>query len=68
MYEQHRISTALAGGAALIQIRKLVAEAGHASRTEIGRRVCALFEFVDARGKPQVASCVRARRTLEAAR
>ena len=68
MYKQHRIPTTLAQSTALIQVRKLVADAGDASRTEIGRRVCARFGFLDARGKPQVASCMQALRALEAAR
>ena len=68
MYEQHRIPTTLAQGPALIQIRKLVTDAGNVSRTEIGRRVCALFGFLDAHGKPQIASCMQALRALEAAR
>ncbi len=68
MYEQHRIPTTLARGPALIQVRKLVADAGDASRTEIGRQVCARFGFLDAHGKPQVASCMQALRALAAAR
>ena len=68
MYEQHRIPTTLARGSALIQVRKLVTDAGDVSRTEIGRRVCALFGFLDAHGKPQIASCMQALRALEAAR
>ena len=68
MYKQHRIPTTLAQSTALMQVRKLVADAGDASRTEIGRWVCARFGFLDARGKPQLASCMQALRALEAAR
>ena len=68
MYEQHRIPTTLAQGPALIEVRKLVADAGDASRTEIGRLVCARFGFLDAHGKPQLASCMQALRALDAAR
>ena len=65
MYEQHRIPATLAEDKALAQVRALVATAGSASRTEIGRRVCALFGFRDARERLQVASCMRALRRLE---
>ena len=65
MYEQHRIPATLAEDKALAQVRALVATAGSASRTEIGRRVCTLFEFRDARDRLQVASCMQALRHLE---
>ncbi len=45
-----------------------MADAGDTSRTEIGRQVCARFGFLDAHGKPQVASCMQALRALAAAR
>jgi len=67
MYEQHRIPATLAQPTALIQVRKLVADAGDAGRTEIGRRVCTLFGFHDARGQPQLASCMQALCALEKA-
>ena len=65
MYEQHRIPATLAEDKALAQVRALVATAASASRTEIGRRVCALFGFRDARDRLQVASCMQALRQLE---
>jgi len=68
MYEQHRIPTTLAQSSALIQVRQLVADAGDVTRTEIGRRVCNLFGFLDALGNLQLASCMRALRSLEQAR
>ena len=65
MYEQNRIPATLAEDKALGQVRALVAAAGSASRTEIGRRVCTLFGFRDARDRLQVASCMQALRHLE---
>lgn len=65
MYEQNRIPATLAEDKALVQVRALLAAAGSASRTEIGRRVCTLFGFRDARGRLQVASCMQALRRLE---
>ena len=65
MYEQHRIPATLAEDKALAQVKALVATAGSASRTEIGRRVCTLFGFRDARDRLQVASCMQALRRLE---
>ena len=67
MYEQHRIPCTLSNPASLARVKALVAAAGSASRMEIGRRVCQLFGFLDARGQPQLASCLRALRTLDAA-
>ena len=64
MYQQHRIPSTLAQPAALTQVRQLLAAAGSASRTEIGRRVCACFGFLNAHGQPQLASCLQALRAL----
>ena len=67
MYEQHRIPSTLASPEGLARVKALLAAAGSASRTAIGRQVCELFQFLDARGRPQLASCLRALRALEAA-
>ena len=67
MYEQHRIPSTLSSPESLPRVKALVAEAGAASRMEIGRRVCRMFSFLDARGQPQLASCAQALRALDAA-
>ena len=67
MYEQHRIPATLSNPETLARVKALVAAADSASRMEIGRRVCQLCGFLDARGQPQLASCLRALRTLDAA-
>ena len=67
MYEQHRIPATLSNPETLARVKALIAAAGSASRMEIGRRVCQLLGFLDARGQPQLASCLQALRTLDAA-
>ena len=67
MYEQHRIPSTLSDPETLARVKALVAAAGSASRIEISRRVCVLLGFLDARGRPQLASCMRALRALDAA-
>ena len=67
MYEQHRIPSTLSDPETLARVKALMAAAGSASRMEISRRVCVLFGFLDARGRPQLASCMQALRTLDAA-
>ncbi len=62
MYEQHRIPSTLSDPETLARVKVLMAAAGSASR-----RVCALLGFLDARGRPQLASCMRALRALDAA-
>ena len=59
MYEQHRIPSTLSNPASLARVKALVAAAGSGNRQ--------LFGFLDARGQPQLASCLRALRTLDAA-
>ena len=52
MYEQHRIAQTLPSVEPMVRLQDLLAQAGCASRTEIGRRACRLFGFLDARGQP----------------
>ncbi len=66
MQEQNRIFSTLSSPDAIAQVRKLLAAAGPASRTEVGRRVCRLFAFEDSRGQLQIAGCMQALRSLEA--
>ena len=66
MQEQNRIFSTLSGPHAIARVQKLLAAAGPASRTEVGRRVCRLFAFHNARGQLQIAGCMQALRSLEA--
>ena len=67
MLDQHCIVATLATAAAVATVQVLLAEAGDASRTEIARRVCREFGFLDSRGRLQMASCQKALRSLHAA-
>ena len=67
MVDQHCIVATLATAAAVATVEVLLAEAGDASRTEIARRVCREFGFLDSRGQLQMASCQKALRSLHAA-
>ena len=64
MYEQNRIPATLASPEAVVRVKALLAAAGAASCTQIGRQVCELFGFQDARKRPQLASCLQALRAL----
>ena len=66
MYEQNQIASTLASADGINRLQDLLAQAGSASRTEMGRRVCQAFGFQDARGRPQLAGCMKALRTLDA--
>ena len=67
MYEQNRIPATLASPEAMARVKALLAAAGAASRTAVGRQVCELLGFQDACGRPQLASCMQALRALDAA-
>ena len=66
MHEQNQIGSTLASADGTAQLKDLLAQAGSVSRTEVGRRVCELFGFHDALGRPQLAGCMKALRRLEA--
>ena len=67
MYEQDRIPATLTSPEAVARAKALLAAAGAASRTAIGRQVCERFGFHDSRGRPQLASCMHSLRALDAA-
>ena len=48
------------------QLVALLESAEFESRTALSRRVCVDFDFHDARGRPQIAGCQKALRSLEA--
>ena len=66
MHEQNQIGSTLASADGTARLKDLLAQADSASRTEVGRRVCELFGFHDALGRPQLAGCMKALRRLEA--
>lgn len=65
--EQNRILATLSSPHAIARVQKLLAAADPASRTEMGRRICRLFVFQNSRGQLQIAGCMHALRSLEAA-
>ena len=66
MHEQNQIASTLSSADGTTRLKDLLAQADSASRTEVGRRVCQLFGFHDARGRPQLAGCMKALRALDA--
>lgn len=66
MHKQNQIAATLTSADGTTRLKELLAQAGSASRTECGRRVCQLFRFHDARGRPQLAGCMKALRALDA--
>ena len=66
MFEQNQIAQILSSAEATVRLKELLSQAGSANRTEIGRRACQLFGFQGARGRPQLAGCLKALRTLDA--
>ena len=65
MYEQNRILTSVTSAAGEARVRMLMAAESCASRSALGRRVCEVFGFYDALGRPQQAGCMKALRTLD---
>ena len=57
---QSQISRALRDEAAVARIASILSQEQFESRRALGRRVCAEFSFADARGRPQLASCLAA--------
>ncbi len=66
MHEQSQIASTLSSADGMTRLKDLLAEPGGASRTELGRRVCQRFGFLDALGRPQLAGCMKALRALQA--
>ena len=67
MEQQHQIKRTLATPDSIEAILRLLADGAHSSRTSLARSTCTQFGFVDARGRPQTAGCVKALRELERA-
>ena len=66
MVNQNRVARILGSREAIRSLQVLLAETGTVSRSEIVRRVCQRFEFVDSLGRWQPASCQKALRGLHA--
>lgn len=65
MQAQHQIKRTLSQPQALARVHALQASLAQAHRTALADRVCAEFDFIDARGRLQRAGCLKALRTLE---
>ena len=65
MLRQNQIHRTLHEPAAHARLAQILARTDGASRNAVGRRVCEAFDFLDARGRPQVAGCLQALRSLE---
>jgi len=66
MRVQNQIKRTLSGPQGLERTRALLEESAEAHRTAIADQLCVEFGFVDARGRAQRASCLKALRQLEA--
>ena len=64
--QQHRILETISKPAGLARLAALLASESFPHRTAIAQRVCAAFGFHDARGTPQLSTCLKALRTLHA--
>ena len=57
---QSQISRTLRDGAAVARIASILSHEQFDSRRALGRRICGEFSFFDARGRPQLAGCMKA--------
>ena len=57
---QSRISRTLRDGAAIARVAAILSRERFDSRSALGRRICEEFSFTDARGRLQVAGCMKA--------
>jgi len=64
MERQHQIKRTLSAPESIEVIRRLLAEGVHGSRASLAGDLCRRFGFVDARGRAQIAGCVKAMREL----
>jgi len=64
MERQHQIKRTLSAPESIEVIRRLLAEGVHGSRASLAGDLCRRFGFVDARGRDQIAGCVKAMREL----
>ena len=57
---QSQISRTLRDEAAVSRISAILAQEQFDSRSDLGRRICEEFSFLDVRGRPQLAGCMKA--------
>ncbi|RLA38908.1 MAG: IS4 family transposase [Gammaproteobacteria bacterium] len=67
MIIQNQIKRTISTPSNIEYIRQLLENEDILHRTDLARRVCKQFEFYDARGETQIASCMKALRRLEQA-
>ena len=65
MESQSQIKRSLSAPEAIEHVRTLLAGEGAVQRTQLAEAVCERFGFYDARGRAQVAGCLKALRELE---
>ena len=63
---QSQISRTLRSASGRERVSVLLAQESFSSRQSLGRRVCEEFSFVDPRGRPQIATCLKALISLAA--
>ena len=66
MLAQNQIARTLGDAAARSRIAGILVQESFVSRHAVGRRLCDEFGFFDARGRPQLAGCLKALTALEA--
>ena len=57
---QSQISRTLRDEAAVSRISAILSQEQFDSRSDLGRRICEEFSFIDVRGRPQLAGCMKA--------
>ena len=57
---QSQISRTLRDEAAVSRISAILSQERFDSRSDLGRRICEEFSFIDVRGRPQLAGCMKA--------
>ena len=67
MEHQNQILQTLRAPESQARLERIVAQEALHNRAAVGRRVCAEFGFVDARGSAQLAGCLKALNTLDKA-
>jgi len=62
---QNQIKRTLSEEQNIEHIREVLGREGGMTRTELAKRICEDFGFVDWQGEPQVSGCMKALRRLE---
>ena len=66
MFAQDQIADTLGDAAVQARIAGILSQESLVSRHAVGRRLCDEFGFLDARGRPQLAGCLKALAAAEA--